>query len=198
MIRILLILAFLVPALSGSAQLLKQSVLDTIWNYESLEEALQNPEKVVKLTLRKAKLKEVPAEVFEKFPNLQVLNLSKNKLTRIPAAISKLQYLQELDVSANMISEFPDELCELPHLRKLSAGRNELSQLPGNIGNLKELEYLDLWSNNLRGLPNSISDLGNLQVLDLRVIQFSKTTQDQISELLPNTTIHFSQHCNCD
>ena len=198
MIRIVLILAFVLPALTGSAQLLKQSVLDTIWNYESLEEALESPEKVVKLTLRKSKLKEIPAEVFEKFPNLQVLDLSKNKLTRIPAAVGKLEYLQILDVSANMITEFPDELCDLPNLRKLSAGRNELSQLPGNIGNLKELEFLDLWSNNLRGLPNSVSDLTSLQVLDLRVIQFSKTTQEQIADLLPNTTIHFSAHCNCD
>ena len=60
--------------------LLDSLTLDTLTAYTSLEEALKNPELVIKLELRKKGLKVFPKEIIQ-FTNLQYLDLSKNKIT---------------------------------------------------------------------------------------------------------------------
>lgn len=179
------------------AQQVDSSALSTMSEFTSLEEALKNPDNVYKLNLKKQKLKEIPAEVYQ-FPYLQALDLSKNKIKFIPKDISNLKLLQELDLSKNQVETLPEEIGQLKNLRILRMGQNELIELPSEIGQLKELRFLDLWSNNLRGLPEEISQLKKLRKIDLRVIQFNEMKQKYIQELVPWAKIHFSNSCNCD
>lgn len=172
--------------------------LDTMAGYTDLATALQNPEKVVKLTLRKQKYESFPAELW-KFPNLQYLDLSKNKITEVPDSISFFSNLQVLHLSKNAIEFLPREIGDLSNLMILDINQNELTSIPPQIGKLKKLKYLDLWSNNISIFPEELEELSaTLMVLDLRVILINADQQEKIRAMLPKTTIYMSPPCKCD
>ena len=52
--------------------------------YTSLADAMNEPESVVKLDLRRSKIREWPEEL-KSFPNLLSLDLSKNKIDSLPS-----------------------------------------------------------------------------------------------------------------
>ncbi|MDP4267174.1 MAG: leucine-rich repeat domain-containing protein [Bacteroidota bacterium] len=162
----------------------------------SIEDAMKSPEKVFKLDLHKKKLKEIPAEVFQ-LTNLTELDLSRNKIKTIPAEISKLKMLKKIDISRNNLETLPSEIGLLIKLKVLIANQNDLISLPAEIGKLENLEVLDLWGNNLSVFPDEMEHLKKLKLMDLRVISLNDAAQDRISNMLPNTKIHFSPSCNC-
>lgn len=176
--------------------LLDSLTLDTLKAYTNLEEALKNPEKVIKLELRKSKLKTFPMEIF-KFPNLQYLDLSKNSIKEIPAEISQLKNLQYFAISKNGLEELPPQIGDLANLYYFNANQNELSSLPTSIGKLTKLRNFDLWSNNIDKFPDEIRNLKSLKVLDLRVILIPDIQQGNIQALLPNAKVYFSPYCKC-
>ncbi len=198
-----LFLAFVGMLLIGAAantacaQILTGFALDTCREYTSLETALANKDQVVKLNLRKHKLKEIPEDITQ-FPNLQVLNLSKNKLTTLPSFVGQLSKLTHLDVSRNRIDTMVPEFCNLTNLREFHAGMNEIRYLPDSLHNCERLQVLDLWSNNIGSLPESTTAMRYLTEVDLRAISMSESEQKAIRAIVPQATIHFSQHCNCD
>lgn len=172
--------------------------LDTMIGYTDLATALKEPEKVVKLTLRKQKYESFPAELW-KFPNLQYLDLGKNKIKEVPDSISFFTNLQVLHLSKNEIEFLPREIGDLSNLMILDINQNELTSLPPQIGKLKKLKYLDLWSNNLSIFPEELEELSEtLLVLDLRVILINADQQDRIKAMLPKTLIYMSPPCKCD
>lgn len=176
--------------------LLDSLTLDTIQAYTSLEEALKNPDKVIKLELRKKKLKNFPKEIFQ-FKNLQYLDLSKNNIKEIPEEIEQLGSLQYLSLSKNKIESVPKQIGELTHLYFLNLNQNDLSALPPQIGKLSKLRNLDLWSNNIERFPNEMKELKSLKLLDLRVILIPDAEQERIQAMLPKAKIHFSPYCKC-
>ncbi|MBI3509230.1 MAG: leucine-rich repeat domain-containing protein [Bacteroidetes bacterium] len=177
--------------------LMDSLTLDTMTAYTDLAEAMKEPDKVVKLVLRKQGYTEFPKEIWS-FPNLQYLDLSKNKIKEFPDTLAKLKNLQVLHLSRNKIESLPRELGDLSNLTILDINQNELTMIPPQIGKLKKLKYLDLWSNNISVFPEELKDIaGNLQILDLRVILINYETQNKIRGYLPNTTIYFSPPCHC-
>ena len=178
--------------------LLDSAALDTMTAYTDLALAMKEPEKVIKLVLRKQKLKAFPKEIWN-FPNLQYLDLSKNQITEFPDSLYLLKNLQVLHLSKNKIESLPRELGDLTNLVLLDINQNELTMLPPQIGKLKKLKYLDLWSNNISTFPEELKEIqDNLKTLDLRVILINYDSQDRIRKLLPKTTIYFSPPCNCN
>ncbi len=172
--------------------------LDTMVGYTDLQSALLQPEKVIKLVLRKMKFTEFPIELW-KFPNLQYLDLSKNKITEVPDSINFFVNLQVLHLSKNNVEFLPREIGDLSNLMILDINQNELTSLPPQVGKLKKLRYLDLWSNNLSIFPDELKELSEtLLVLDLRVILINAETQEKIRLMLPKTTIYMSPPCKCD
>ncbi len=178
------------------SQLLDSLTLDTLTAFESIEEALKQPEKVIKLELRKKKLKTFPVEIFQ-FTNLQYLDISKNSIKEIPDSIEVLTQLQYFDASKNKLQVFNSKIGNLKNLFHLNLNNNEFAVIPNSIGNLKNLRSLDLWSNNLDTFPESLRKLKNLRVMDLRAILISDAEQDRIKSLLPHATVHLSPSCNC-
>lgn len=181
---------------SFKAQQLDSLTLDTLQAYTDLKFALQEPDKVIKLKLKKNRLKIFPLEIL-RFKNLQYLDLSKNSIETIPSGIDSLQALQVLILSKNDIETLPNEIGNLKNLRILNVNQNELTALPPQIGDLGNLEYLDLWSNNIIDFPDRIVQLEKLKVLDLRVILIEDEVQQHIQSLLPHTKIYFSPGCRC-
>jgi Leucine-rich repeat (LRR) protein len=197
--RITFLLLFLLSFHRIFAQqppLLDSLTLDTMTAFTSLEEALKNPEKVIKLELRRKKLKSFPMEIL-KFPNLQYLDISKNSIKELPAEIGELKNLQFLVISRNSIEELPPQIGDLTNLIYLNVNQNELTSIPTTIGKLTKLRNLDLWSNNIDRFPEELKNLKSLLVFDLRVILIPDAEQAAIQALLPNTKVYFSPYCKC-
>ncbi len=168
-----------------------------IYQYTSLEEALAAPRDSVYSLKLKKRLKQVPVEVFTAFPNLQLLDLSKNRLVEIPPELGMLKNLKKLILFKNKIESLPPQIGELENLQELIINQNELVTLPEEIGNLKKLRYIDMWSNNITRLPGSMAEMYALEEVDLRVIVMTQSEQEQIKDLLQNTEVKMDSHCNC-
>lgn len=117
------------------------------WIY-SMDEAMRNPMKVYKLSLKGQRLKEFPRDL-SRFPNLQILDLSHNKIRHVPPTVQDLPHLQKLNLYHNHIKSLPDELKYLEYLHSLYLGKNRLVQIPTWVGGLSKLRALDLSFNHL-------------------------------------------------
>jgi len=119
------------------------------------------------LKLRKMGLTQVP-EAISQLSQLQVLDISFNKISSLPEAIGQLSRLQRLDISNNSISSLSEAISQLTRLQGLDLSRNKISSLPEAIGKLSQLQGLYLWGNKIRSLPEAIYQLSQLQELALR------------------------------
>lgn len=191
-----LLLFCLVVKTDAQTKLLDSLALENAYSFTSIEEAMQNPELVIRLELRKKKLKQIPPEVF-KFTNLQYLDLSKNKIQELPDSIGLLTNLQHLILSKNELQELNPKIGNLKNLHTLEANNNELTALPLDIGKLEKLRYLDLWSNEIGRFPEEMKKLKSLKTMDLRVIMIPDAEQHRIQSMLPHTKIYFSPDCKC-
>ncbi|MBA3682693.1 MAG: leucine-rich repeat domain-containing protein [Bacteroidetes bacterium] len=196
--NLFLFLIILFTGLSTSAQeaLLDSLALSTYEEFTDLDSARRNPDKVVKLSLRKKKYKDFPMQIL-KFKNLQYLDLSKNSLKELPDSITTLKKLQYLIVSKNSLEALPNTIGGLTNLKYINVNQNEIGRIPYSFGQLENLEIADLWSNNLEYFPETLKNLQKLKAMDLRNILIPQIHQDNIQSMLPNTVIYFSPACKC-
>lgn len=194
--QLFLIYLLLFSGFGLKAQLLDSLTLDTITAHTSIQEAMKNPDAVIKLVLRKQHLKSFPKEILQ-FKNLQYLDISKNSISEIPDSIYLLTNLQYFSCSKTGLKRLPKDIGKLTNLVYLNFNQNDLEFLPPQIGNLEKLEILDLWSNNLGEFPSSLSNLKALKVMDLRNILISDEVQTNIINMLPRAKVHMSPSCKC-
>ena len=82
--------------------------------------------------------------------NLQHLDLSNTTLSgSLPGEIRHLSNLEVLNVSNNRMTGLPAEIGQLSMLRILNAANNQLTGIPHELGNLQNLEVLDLSGNDI-------------------------------------------------
>ena len=192
----LILFYFSVTIVFSQISLPDSSTIKNYKEYNNLNEALLNPEKVIVLNLRRSKLTKFPSEIFL-FKNLQFLDLSKNKILKLPDSIYLLSNLKYLILSKMGLTALPDSIGKLNNLKLLNANQNDIAKLPFSFGDLENLEVADLWSNELEYFPQSLSKLKKLKIMDLRHILIPLKNQIQIQSMLPNTKIHFSAPCQC-
>ncbi len=136
-----------------------------------------------------------PSEIFELADSLEVLNLSGNRLTRlpddlprlhklrilfcsdnaftaVPAVIGRCAQLEMVGFKANRIRTLPAEALP-PLLRWLILTDNQLEALPTEIGRCDRLQKLMLAGNRLRELPESLADCRRLELLRIAANQLS-------------------------
>jgi len=196
-ITTLLMFILFLQQTNAQQKLLDSLTLDSLAPFTSIEEAVKNPEQVIKLELRKKKLKKFPPEILT-FTNLQYLDISKNDIEELPDEIGQLKNLQYFAMSKSNLQELPPQIGELTNLYYLELNNNDLTSLPREIGKLEKLKNLDLWSNDIDKFPNEIKNLKNLQLFDLRVIMIPDAEQARVQALLPHTKIYFSPFCKCE
>lgn len=164
--------------------------------FTDLEAALQYKGQVKHLNLSNQKLKKIPKEVFL-FPNLKTLDLSKNKITVLPSDIGLLTKLEELHLTSNKIEELPKEIGNLKRLRILKLRSNELYNIPIEIGQLSRLENADFNGNPIWRLPEEFRSCTNLKFLDIRNTDIDKGELPYIKSMFPGVEIFFTDGCNC-
>ncbi|MDX2248746.1 MAG: leucine-rich repeat domain-containing protein [Bacteroidia bacterium] len=137
------------PELSGpTSPILNGHQLEREKWFYSIDEAMREPQKVFKLSLKNKNMKFLPAEI-SRFPNLQILNLSDNNLKTLPDELSELEHLQVLILHNNRLRELPASMRELENLTQLYLGRNKLVEVPVWVGGFSRLRTLDLSFNHL-------------------------------------------------
>lgn len=133
---------------------------------------LKSPKAVKKLNLSRKKLSFIPAEI-GKLVNLRNLNLAFNPLRSLPPEIGRLKNLAELNISGSFIirsplKTLPGSFRQLQNLKKLDMSFNTFTMIPAVIFKLQKLEELNLKGNNIKVIPREIGRLANLKKLDLR------------------------------
>ncbi|KAF1593139.1 Malignant fibrous histiocytoma-amplified sequence 1, partial [Eudyptes moseleyi] len=99
---------------------------------------------------------------------LEELDLSFNRLRRLPEGLSRLRHLRALDVDHNLLPSFPAPLLELVALEELDcSGNRHLGALPEGIAALRRLKILWLSGTGLAALPESLCQLSALESLML-------------------------------
>jgi Leucine-rich repeat (LRR) protein len=101
-------------------------------------------------------------DFFSKLTVLVRLDLSRNKIIRMPASFYFLKHLTWCDLSSNLIAELSSEINELESIIHLDLNRNRISLLPTSIQHLGNLEYLDISWNLIPFLPDEFGNLPKL------------------------------------
>jgi Leucine-rich repeat (LRR) protein len=118
-----------------------------------------------KVNLDGQKLKELPADLFEK-TSLEHLSADNNSIESIPEDIQKLTNLTRLSLVNNKLTTLPEGLKELIKLTNLNVAGNQLSALPEIIF-LENLKLLNISNNKFEILPDFILNLDALETLNI-------------------------------
>ncbi|XP_049584143.1 leucine-rich repeat-containing protein 58 [Syngnathus scovelli] len=135
-------------------------------------------------------LRTLPSSVTH-FSNLQLLDISNNRLSAIGEDITRLAQLRTLIAKNNCLNEFslpkgfgsmqlevvnfsgnrfeeiPLQFTKLRRLQSLSLGGNRLKSIPAEIENLTSLELLYLGGNFISAIPVEVANLPYLSYLVL-------------------------------
>jgi hypothetical protein len=139
-----------------------------------------------RLTMR-CGLTEFPPEIFALADTLEILDLSDNALSALPADLHRLHRLRILFCSGNRYTELPAALGACPALTMIGFKANRIAhvpaaalpaalrwlvltdnlieELPDTLGACAQLQKLMLAGNRLRTLPASMAQLQRLELL---------------------------------
>jgi len=118
----------------------------------------------------------------------ETLDLSSQKLEKVPAYVFAKVNTVELNLSNNLLTgSLPGEIRFLKNLKVLRANNNQMTGVPAEIGQLSNLEILDLSNNKLTGLPNELANLKNLKSMNLAGNDYSEQDLDTIRRKLIHT-----------
>jgi Leucine-rich repeat (LRR) protein len=127
------------------------------------------PDNVIKLVIRNNGFKTIAPGVFDRFTELQILDLSFNKIEKLSSEVfDSLSKLTELNLGNNRLKSLPSDIFKkLERLDGLTISRNQLTQsgLPSDLfTNNSNLMLLDIAINPLGSFPKGL--FKNLKKLD--------------------------------
>lgn len=146
------------------------------WQVGSLPSLGVRLDSVGSLMLESMGLEQDPSEFLRSFPHLEALEMSDNRLARIPEAVAEMDSLVLLRLSGNRLQPSPElfvPLFDLPRLQRLSLSGNRLQIPPlawNMLGTLNTLVDLHLNRMDLHLSPGALQQLArlpNLQLLSL-------------------------------
>jgi len=106
------------------------------------------------------------------------LDLSHNKLKKLPPPKMKVPTIHKVDLSHNQIAQLPASFNNLQCMTRLDLSNNQLSELSEALGLTKYIRWLDLSHNLLVELPESLCALG-YAIDELHVTNNQLTTLPQ-------------------
>ena len=119
----------------------------------------------------------VETDLFQSFPNLQILNINKVGLLQLPNLTMNTGNLQELHINNNSLSEInptnllgsPPDYSRMMALTTLSAAHNEIGSIDsGMLRSMNNLKNLNLGSNQLETFPlGSLTGSAALEYINL-------------------------------
>jgi len=156
-------------------------------NQSSVKSHISNAERTGVFQLTKYNLSEFPVEILRLKSNLRTLDLSYNKLKRIPGSISEFSQLKQLTLTNNKIIELPEEMGRLKKLETIDCSVNILRSIPSSMSQLVNLRSVTLSHNQLFSFPIQLVTCKHLDLLDLSHNKITKVPEEraslQVSEL---------------
>ncbi len=122
------------------------------------------------LYLHDNRLTSLPASL-SRMTKLRYLNVSENEFDALPECICAMGSLIELRATDNRLASLPDSIGQLTRLRELHLRNNQLTLLPESMATLTELRQIDVRGNPLMKLPTALAGLPRLEKLDLRWVE---------------------------
>ncbi|XP_072293691.1 uncharacterized protein lrrc18a [Eucyclogobius newberryi] len=117
-----------------------------------------------------------------KLGNIDELDLSRNRIEKIPNHIGDIQSLKVLDLHSNRLQSVSEAMGNLKNLEYLNLSNNFINTLPSTVGSLTKLKVFNIGMNKLDCLPTSMEKLQNLEELRLFDNQF-KTLPNFVNNL---------------
>ncbi|MEL7145455.1 MAG: TonB family protein [Bacteroidota bacterium] len=154
---------------------------------KSVREAIDHPDNE-QLSLEFQDLITLDPDI-TKASQLIYLNLSGNKLQKLPEDIGNLQQLEELFITYNQLRTLPASFSRLESLRTLYLDRNQISDFPLEILELPLLETLDLSFTNIKLIPMQVADMPNLKIIYARGTGISRAQIEAIRKINPQLEI---------
>ena len=115
----------------------------------------------------------LPADL-DRFKKLRILFCSSNQFTELPAVLGKCESLRMIGFKANQINHIPEEAIPTKHLRWFIVTDNQLTRLPEALGECKHLQKLMLAGNQLSTLPETMANCHALELLRISANQFAE------------------------
>lgn len=122
------------------------------------------------------KLTEFPRELFALEDSLEILDLSKNQLTSLPADFGRFKKLKIAFFSDNLFEIFPEVLSECPELGIIAFKSNLIRIIPENAIPVST-HWLTMTNNAIEKLPDSIGKCVNLRKVGLAGNQIERLPQ---------------------
>lgn len=141
-------------------------------------------------------LSHFPQAIFELADTLEMLDLSYNALSELPADFGRLKKLKILFCSENLFTALPEVLADCPlldivgfksnrietvsakalnpNIRWLILTNNRVTTLPAQIGDCTRMQKLMLAGNRLKELPAELQNCRNLSLLRISANQLSE------------------------
>jgi len=136
-----------------------------------------------------------PSEILKLADTLEILDLSGNLLSELPANFCELKKLKIAFFSDNQFKVFPEVLAKCPsltmigfksnqisaipeqafpiHLQWLILTNNKISHIPESIGNCIRLQKVALAGNQIKELPEQMKACRNLELLRISANQLT-------------------------
>ena len=128
---------------------------------------------ITSVDLSKNKLKKIPRSI-KKLKHLRQLDLSDNQLNKIPRFLRKCDNLQEITLNFNQLELSERSVRNLAHIPLILLAGNKLSKLPENIGELTAARKLNFSVNELSDVPSTFANLDSLTSVIFYKNQFSE------------------------
>ena len=117
-------------------------------------------------------LTEFPREIFDLADSLEILNLSGNQLSSLPADLPRLHKLRIIFCSDNLFTELPAILGQCKNLTMVGFKANQISSVP-EASLAPTLRWLILTNNRIQSMPSSLGQCLQMQKLMLAGNQLS-------------------------
>ncbi len=111
-------------------------------------------------------LTSLPLEILSLADSLEILDLSNNKLTTLPAELAQFTKLKIIFASNNLFKTLPEVLGQCANLEMVGFKSNQINQVPAHALPPK-LRWLILTDNRIEVLPDTLGQRPRLQKLAL-------------------------------
>ncbi|OXA57193.1 leucine-rich repeat-containing protein 20 [Folsomia candida] len=147
------------------------------------------------LDLSDCQLMQVPDAIFllMRNTNLKTCDLSSNVITKIPPQLGhKFSCIRKLNLSHNRMSKLPEELRNLGQLSILNISHNAFLNVPRIVYELPKLEQLNAEKNYIADVDTDrLRRRVSIKLVNLKENPLSKEAEGQLATI-SNITIHFS------
>ncbi|WP_445710591.1 leucine-rich repeat domain-containing protein [Flavobacterium sp.] len=137
--------------------------------YKDVNSLPRDLDSVYRLDLSEQKLTKIP-EIVSKLNNLQELNLSQNNLSNLNG-FENISNLQVLNIGMNNFKIFPIEITKFKSLKSLSIWWNEIKTFPADFftqnTQIEELDMTSMFEFDFKSNLNKIHSFKNLKRLNL-------------------------------